>query len=35
MTVLTNTPTDSDLTAWGRDHHLHPWAGVEGFGTDE
>ncbi len=35
MTELTNTPTDTDLTAWDRDHHLHPWAGVEGFGTDE
>ena len=33
--TLTNTPTEADLTAWDRDHHLHPWAGVEGFGTDE
>lgn len=33
--TLTNTPTDAELTAWDRDHHLHPWAGVEGFGSDE
>ena len=33
--TLTNTPTEADLTAWDRDHHLHPWAGGEGFGTDE
>lgn len=35
MTELDNTPTAKELTAWDRDHHLHPWAGVESFGTDE
>nr|WP_174822440.1 aminotransferase [Ruegeria atlantica] len=23
------------MVAWDRDHHLHPWAGTEGFGSDE
>jgi adenosylmethionine-8-amino-7-oxononanoate aminotransferase len=35
MTTLSNTPTEEDLITWDRDHHLHPWASVEGFGTDE
>jgi adenosylmethionine-8-amino-7-oxononanoate aminotransferase len=35
MTALTNTPSENDLTAWDRDHNLHPWADVTGFGTDE
>ncbi|MEM6375647.1 MAG: aminotransferase class III-fold pyridoxal phosphate-dependent enzyme [Pseudomonadota bacterium] len=35
MNTLANTPTPEDLTAWDRDHHLHPWAGVEGFKRDE
>jgi len=35
MTVLANTPTHQDLTDWDRDHHLHPWAGMKGWGQDE
>ncbi len=35
MNTLGNTPTDGDLVAWDRDHHLHPWAGTDGFGSDE
>lgn len=35
MTLQANSPTDQDLVDWDREHHLHPWAGVEGFGTDE
>ncbi|WP_425045808.1 aminotransferase [Primorskyibacter sp. S87] len=35
MNSLGNTPTDGDLIDWDRDHHLHPWAGMKGFGTDE
>lgn len=35
MNTQSNTPSDRDLAAWDRDHHLHPWAGVAGFGTDE
>ena len=35
MESLSNSPTDQDLTDWDRDHNLHPWAGVEGFGSDE
>ncbi len=35
MNTLGNTPTDGDLVTWDRDHHLHPWAGTEGFGSDE
>lgn len=30
-----NSPSEEDLTRWDRDHHLHPWAGVEGVGKDE
>ena len=30
-----NTPSDEDLTKWDRDHHLHPWAPIEGMGRDE
>ncbi|MCR9127010.1 MAG: aminotransferase [Rhodobacteraceae bacterium] len=35
MNTLANTPTQDDLTDWDRDHHLHPWAGLDGFGNDE
>lgn len=35
MNDLANTPTQQDLTDWDRDHNLHPWAGTEGFGSDE
>ena len=35
MNTLGNTPSDADLTAWDRDHNLHPWADVQGFGSDE
>lgn len=35
MTPQANSPTEQDLTAWDRDHNLHPWASVEGFGKDE
>jgi adenosylmethionine-8-amino-7-oxononanoate aminotransferase len=35
MNDHTNTPRPDDLTDWDRDHHLHPWAGIEGFGNDE
>ena len=30
-----NTPSDTDLTTWNRDHHLHPWASVEGWRKDD
>ena len=35
MTRLNNRPNEEQLTTWDRDHHQHPWASVEGFGTDE
>ncbi|MEM7076368.1 MAG: aminotransferase [Pseudomonadota bacterium] len=35
MDHLANSPSPEDLTEWDRDHHLHPWAGVRDFGTDE
>ncbi|MEM7440099.1 MAG: aminotransferase [Pseudomonadota bacterium] len=35
MSELSNSPTPEDLTAWDRDHNLHPWAAVESFGKDE
>ncbi|WP_137700781.1 aminotransferase [Marimonas lutisalis] len=35
MSTLPNAPSPEALTEWDRDHHLHPWAGTEGFGTDE
>lgn len=35
MNELANTPTQQDLTDWDRDHNLHPWAGTDGFGSDE
>ena len=35
MNELSNSPTDQDLTDWDRDHNLHPWAGTDGFGSDE
>ena len=35
MNNLSNTPSDDDFVAWDRDHHLHPWAGSGGFGSDE
>lgn len=35
MENMANSPTEQDLTDWDRDHNLHPWAGTQGFGTDE
>jgi len=35
MNTLANTPPGPDLTEWDRDHNLHPWASVAGFGTEE
>ena len=35
MNQMANTPTQDDLTEWDRDHHLHPWAGMDGWRNDE
>ncbi|TNF63075.1 MAG: aminotransferase [Rhodobacteraceae bacterium] len=31
----TPRPSDAKLTAYDRDHHLHPWADMEGWRSDE
>lgn len=30
-----NIPSDKDLTMWDRTHHLHPWAGMQGWRKDD
>ena len=35
MTTTPNTPTGADLTAWDRDHHLHPWEALEDWQNEE
>lgn len=35
MNTLANIPSDQDLTDWDRDHNLHPWAGMDGWRSDE
>ena len=32
---IPNAPNAEELTDWDRDHHLHPWAGMDGLGEDE
>ncbi|MEM7733009.1 MAG: aminotransferase class III-fold pyridoxal phosphate-dependent enzyme [Pseudomonadota bacterium] len=35
MTPQANSPSPSDLTAWDRDHNLHPWGGIGSWREDE
>ncbi|WP_272005368.1 aminotransferase [Roseovarius sp. ZX-A-9] len=35
VTAAANTPTDTDLTEWDRDHHLHPWASTDSWRSDD
>ena len=35
MTTPTNSPSPAELTAWDRDHNLHPWGGLGTWKQDE
>ena len=35
MTPPANSPSPSELTAWDRDHNLHPWGGLGTWKQDE
>ncbi len=35
MNTLSNSPTETDLTDWDRDHHLHPWTSTGSWRQDE